>query len=89
MIDLDKTRTTIEEVAHWFQYHKKIEDSRKFQEFHNKAFENLLVIAARLFQHIDILDARGKKISHETLILPQRMRSDNELHVDGRRNVDE
>lgn len=89
MSDLYKTKTKLEEVAHWYHYHKNtITCPKKRYEFHNKAIDNLLMIQARLVQHCELLrNPILGQLMNKTEDLVQKVRSDNEIHVDGRRNV--
>lgn len=89
MIDLEETKISIEQLSAYLNRHRgQIEDPIKLRDFMSDFIETLLVITSRLFAHISELESRGSKVNAETIILPQRMRSDNELHINGKRNVD-
>lgn len=89
MNDLDTTKTKLEEIAHWYHYHKNtITSPDKRYEFHKKAIDNLLMLQARLVQHCESLrHPYLGQLMNKTEDLVQKVRSDNEIHVDGRRNI--
>lgn len=81
MIDLDKTRTILQEVAQWYYYHRmhKITPSQQF-DFYKKTFNNIIIIQARLFSHLDMLYSWDTQKTNEIFMSHRGTQRRTEAH---------